>query len=348
MINNVNLSESLNNKLAIDANGLSRLKTAAHDNSPEAIKAVAKQFEGIFMNMLLKSMRDATPQDGEFDSEQTRSFTSMLDQQLAQNLSSKGLGLSEVLAKQLTARANIENGAVLEGTKTESSGFKAPANPIKLQDKTSNPLTQSSVSNNQITTIAETLLANESLVNNPVESFQQSVIGAKNAESIAEPKKINSSNSNSLISQFQQKMQNHVDTVSRNTGIPSQLMLGQAALESGWGSREIKANNGSNSHNLFGIKASGDWKGKVVEATTTEFIDGVKQKRIEKFRAYDSYTESFQDFANLMKANPRYNKVMENTNNPEAYAKALQQAGYATDPNYAAKLSAVIKRVTSG
>ncbi len=127
--------------------------------------------------------------------------------------------------------------------------------------------------------------------------------------------------------------------------MPSHLMLGQAALETGWGKKEIKAADGTPSFNLFGIKATGNWQGKVVEATTTEYINGFKQKRIEKFRAYDSYAESFKDFANMMKSNPRYQQVVANTHNIEHYAQAMQNAGYATDPAYAKKLASVIQKV---
>lgn len=122
-------------------------------------------------------------------------------------------------------------------------------------------------------------------------------------------------------------------------------MIGQAALESGWGKREIKGSDGTSSHNLFGIKANASWKGKVVEAMTTEYVNGIKQKRIEKFRAYDSYAETFQDFAKLMKNNPRYERVMANLDNVNNYAAAIQKSGYATDPNYASKLISVVNKV---
>jgi flagellar protein FlgJ len=141
-------------------------------------------------------------------------------------------------------------------------------------------------------------------------------------------------------------MTKHAEEASRTTGVPAHLMLGQAALESGWGKRELKGADGTPSNNLFGIKASGNWDGKVIEATTTEYVHGVKQKRIEKFRAYDSYTDSFKDFANMMSNNPRYNKVMANLDSVNSYAQAMQNAGYATDPNYASKLANVIQKVT--
>jgi flagellar protein FlgJ len=121
-------------------------------------------------------------------------------------------------------------------------------------------------------------------------------------------------------------------------------MLGQAALESGWGRREIKGRDGSTSHNLFGIKAGSDWKGKVVEAVTTEYVNGKAQRRVEKFRAYDSYADSFKDYAKLITNNPRYEKVLASGGDATSFARGLQKAGYATDPNYATKLASIIKK----
>ena len=130
--------------------------------------------------------------------------------------------------------------------------------------------------------------------------------------------------------------------VERATGIPAGYLLGQAGHETGWGRREIKAANGDNSFNLFGIKAGPSWKGKVAEVTTTEYMDGVAKKQVAKFRAYDSYQDAFKDYARMMTQSPRYAKVMQTASTPQAFASGLQRAGYATDPEYAAKLSRAI------
>jgi peptidoglycan hydrolase FlgJ len=140
---------------------------------------------------------------------------------------------------------------------------------------------------------------------------------------------------------FVDKLRVPAEQASRSTGIPAHLILGQAALESGWGKREIKMADGSDSHNLFGIKAGRDWNGKVAEVTTTEYHNGVASKQVERFRAYDSYAESFQDYAKLLSDNPRYDEVMGQAD-AKKFAQALQQAGYATDPRYAEKLAGVI------
>lgn len=131
--------------------------------------------------------------------------------------------------------------------------------------------------------------------------------------------------------------------IEKESGIPASYMVGQAGLETGWGRSEIKVAGGAPSYNLFGIKAGGNWKGKVAEVTTTEYVNGVAQKQVAKFRAYDSYDESFRDYARLITQSPRYAKVSEQTGSALAFASSLQKAGYATDPNYATKLSRAIE-----
>lgn len=128
----------------------------------------------------------------------------------------------------------------------------------------------------------------------------------------------------------------------KSSGIPSGYMLGQAGHETGWGKFEIKKAGGAPSFNLFGIKAGAGWTGKVAEITTTEYVDGVAKKTVAKFRAYDSYEDSFKDYARLITTAPRYAQASQQLDSPQAFASGLQKAGYATDPNYAAKLSRAI------
>ena len=133
------------------------------------------------------------------------------------------------------------------------------------------------------------------------------------------------------------------DRVAQDSGIPAAFMLGQAGHETGWGRSEIRTKDGSNAFNLFGIKAGKGWSGKVAEVTTTEYVNGQPRKTVAKFRAYDSYEESFKDYARLINENPRYEKARAKTHSAQAYAAELQKAGYATDPQYAAKLSRAIQ-----
>ena len=136
---------------------------------------------------------------------------------------------------------------------------------------------------------------------------------------------------------------NAAQRVARESGIPANYMLGQAGHETGWGKSEIRNKDGSNSFNLFGIKAGGSWTGKVAEVTTTEYVNGAPKKMTAKFRAYDSYEESFRDYARLIGTNPRYEKAMSQTGSAHSYASELQKAGYATDPAYAQKLGRAIQ-----
>lgn len=297
MINQPDLSS----KLALDSNGLNHLRAAAKENSPEAIRETAKQFEAMFLNMMLKSMRDATPQESMFESDQTRTYTAMLDQQLSQSLASKGMGLADVLIRQLTKSAQAFS------PDTRMPGFSAPEKP-------------------------DAISANPQAL---IQKMAQSLNAASPSDQAGHG------------GDFQQKMTAYAQEASLESGIPAQFMVGQAALESGWGKREIKHADGSPSYNLFGIKATGNWNGKVAETMTTEYINGEKIQRVEKFRAYDSYADSFKDFAGLISKNPRYQDVMGNLQHPYGYAHALQQAGYATDPNYADKLIKVIQRVSA-
>jgi flagellar protein FlgJ len=130
--------------------------------------------------------------------------------------------------------------------------------------------------------------------------------------------------------------------IEKASGIPASFMLGQAGHETGWGRHEIKMKGGAPSFNLFGIKAGAGWTGKVAEVTTTEYVNGVAKKQVARFRAYDSYEASFKDYARLISDTPRYSQAKLQTGSAHAFASGLQKAGYATDPDYANKLSRAI------
>ena len=275
--------------LALDPRGLERLRSQAGASPEKAVREASKQFEVLFVNMLLKGMREAAPQNGPLDSEQTRMYTGMLDQQLAQAMSARGIGLAEVMAKQLSRGGvtTIDPASILGGAARIRDG--AAVKP------------------------------------------------AANLAAIAPPV-----GPTSKASDFINRMWPHAVEAAKATGLPPHFIIGQAALESGWGAREIKAPDGSATHNLFGVKAGRSWVGDNVATKTTEFVNGVKQRVVDKFRSYASYADAFMDYANLLKNNPRYSAVLEAGNDPKAFAQGLQNAGYATDPAYAAKLQRII------
>lgn len=281
----------LSGKLALDTQALGQLRQSARANTPEATRAVATQFEALFINMMMKSMRDATPQDSLMDDEQGRMFTTMLDQQLSQNMAQRGIGLADMLVRQLSQAGAAAMPAAAPGAPM------AAASAAGVSAATAGAVSATPV-------------------------FRRD----------AAPH----------VREFQQKMSAHAEEASRETGIPARFMIGQAALETGWGRREIRHADGNTSHNLFGIKAGGDWKGKVALSVTTEYENGVPHTRIEKFRAYDSYADSFRDYARMVSTSPRYQGAMAGVHDAAAFAAGLQKAGYATDPFYAAKLARII------
>ena len=291
----------LSSKLALDTKDLAGLKQSAKAGSPEALKSAARQFEAMFINMMMKSARQATPAEGMTDNEQTKMFTGMLDQQLSQNLAKRGIGLADVLVRQLSAQASASQALAIGGDQNVATSAAMPAGA-----------------------------AADALLKTP------GALLAPSNTPMGKPKAAH-------IQSFQDKLTGPADAASAATGIPAKFMLGQAALETGWGKREIKNADGSSSHNLFGIKAGAGWTGKTVTAVTTEYVNGVPTTRSEKFRAYDSYADSFKDYANLLKNNPRYEKVLANATSATGFAQGLQRAGYATDPLYAAKLTRIIQ-----
>jgi flagellar protein FlgJ len=320
--------------LAIDANALNGLKNAAHANSPEAIRGAAKQFEAIFLNMMLKSMRDATPHDGPLDSEQSKTFTSMLDQQLSQTLANKGMGLAEVLIKQLSP-----NRGVPIPTTDNPAADGESLNGVSGDDLQTRIASQFGTHGNPFAAIApHGSLTSQSLAK--LAYYQESKSGDDKQPGSGELG--DHKNLHELIAEFSLRMGPAADRVSKATGVPAIFMLAQAALESGWGKHEIKFADGKSAHNLFGIKANDQWTGRTAYANTSEFIDGVKVARVEKFRAYDSYAESFKDFVNLLKSNPRYKQVLQSVHDPISYSNAMQKSGYATDPQYGKKLQSTI------
>ncbi|CNH36228.1 flagellar assembly peptidoglycan hydrolase FlgJ [Yersinia pekkanenii] len=284
---------------AYDTQSLNALKRDVVRDPQGNLKQVAQQVEGMFVQMMLKSMRSALPQGGVMNSDQTHLYTSMYDQQIAQQMSVKGLGLADMMVEQLSG--------------TTSPSETAGTVPM--------------------------LLDNQVLQTLPAQALAQMVRRAMPAAPV--------NNSASLpqgTSNFVARMSIPAQIASQQSGIPHQLIVAQAALESGWGQREIPTADGKTSYNVFGIKAGSNWNGPVSEITTTEYEQGVAKKTTARFRVYGSYVEAVSDYVKLLTQNPRYASVAA-AQSPEQGAHALQQAGYATDPQYAQKLVSVIQQM---
>ena len=304
----------ISGKFALDVQAVNELRIAARKTGQDGLEAAARQFEALFMNMILKSMREATPKDSLMDSEQSRLYTSMLDQQLSQSMASRGLGLAEIMVRQLRHSLPPDTAPQMDAL--------TPTAPQP------GALTQQRAETQELP-----------------EQSQPWGQAPKAAPVTFQPGQQSQTQQSPAI-EFQVRLMAHANEASQATGIPARFMLGQAALESGWGKRELHTADGMPSHNLFGIKAGANWNGPVVEAVTTEYVNGVARKTVEKFRAYASYADGFRDYANFLRSNPRYAGVLAQAAqglDAEGFAHGLQRAGYATDPNYADKLSRIIK-----
>jgi flagellar protein FlgJ len=304
--------------LAADVQGVRDLRTKFRIDREAGIKAAAQEFEALLLQMMLKSMRAATDQDSLMDNEASRFFTGMLDEQIAQDLSRTGsIGLAQMLEEQLR----------------RSVGGTSPAAPLKRE--------------------AHALLQAATLAASSGENLPLAALGNPDGlaaltgatRNAAAPVSLRNMSAAATPGEFVRQMWPHAVGASRHTGIPPQFLIAHAALESGWGQRDIKNADGSPAYNLFGIKAGGSWRGKSTEITTTEYENDVPVTQKARFRAYDSYAEAFADYARLLADNPRYSGVIGSQNGTE-FARRLQQAGYASDPKYAEKLSAIINGPT--
>ncbi|AUU84954.1 flagellar assembly peptidoglycan hydrolase FlgJ [Leclercia adecarboxylata] len=287
---------------AWDTQSLNELKSKAGKDPAGNIRPVARQVEGMFVQMMLKSMREALPKDGIFSSDSTRLYTSMYDQQISQQMTAgKGLGLADVIVKQMAAA---------QGVPPEEAPQQVPMK-FDLERVTSYQ--------NQ----ALTQMVRKAVPKVP-ESNDEPLTG----------------DSKDFLAQLSLPAR----LASQQSGVPHHLILAQAALESGWGQRQIRRENGEPSFNIFGVKASGSWKGPTTEITTTEYENGEAKKIKAKFRVYSSYLEALSDYVGLLSRNPRYAAVTQAAT-AEQGAQALQNAGYATDPQYARKLTSMIQQL---
>ena len=271
----------------------------------EQQKQVAKQFEALFLQMMLKRMREATPKEGLFDSQQTQMLQSMADEQLALHLATPGIGLAQSILAQMR----------------QGKPGDLPAEAVQRLGQGIDPDFQTGGSR-QVSALMDVMRNNR--------ASDRALAAAEGAPE--------------HVINFVSKMSRAATLASQQSGVPARLIMGQAALESGWGQREIKHEDGHTSYNLFGIKAGPSWKGKVVNVLTTEYEGGVAKKVTQPFRAYSSYEESFADYARLIGNSPRYEAVTQARNEIEA-ARRIQSAGYATDPQYAQKLIGVMSQL---
>lgn len=297
-----------------DLQGLAGLRRQVRQNSPEAIRDAAKQFEAVFIQMMLKSMRTASLSDGGImDSDQSRFYRDMFDQQIALSMAQQGrLGIADQMTRQL-------GGAEAD----------QPARPVSP-----------SIAGDPLATLRQ------------VERIRSSVAMPTVAATTARARAVDNERNPypagdapfepSSPAAFVRRMWPHAQDAARQLGVAPEVLIAQAAHETAWGKSVPRFADGRSSHNLFGIKANRGWEGERVVNSTLEFVDGVPIRQRDGFRAYPSYADSFNDYVRFLQVNPRYTEALSLVKDGAAYLRALQRAGYATDPNYAKKIQGLM------
>ena len=321
-------------------NGLQSIKHQAKTDKDGALDAVAKQFESIFVSMMIKSMRDANKGFSEgnlLQSSESDSYRQMFDSQLAVTLSTgKGIGLADVIKRQLSK----STGGLGPGNDPKSFELNKAYNLDDYNRRSLSPRLSQDEMHQAMAKIENSLqeIANSSF-SEKLGQQQTEIDGSSVHHAISESE-IDFSSPDKFI----QSLYPYAKNVEQETGIDARLMLAQSALETGWGKHQIMKEDGSPSFNLFGIKAQQGWAGDSANITTTEYRGGLAMKEQASFRSYQSYGESFKDYANFLNDNERYKSALQQAADPKEFAVALQNSGYATDPNYANKINSIMDR----
>ncbi|WP_406819477.1 flagellar assembly peptidoglycan hydrolase FlgJ [Pseudomonas sp. KnCO4] len=354
-----------------DLNRLSSLKHGDRDSDAN-VRKVAQEFESLFISEMLKASRkasDVLADDNPMNTETVKQYRDMYDQQLAVSMSREGggIGLQDVLVRQLSknksAPANTSPFPRIDGNAPTLWGNKV-AEPVHAAQANAGRNDVAALNSRRLalpSRVTDRLLAgivpSAATTNNaavPARDGQQvaktfavpdnglRILGRAVAQPPLAPKKAFADSD-----EFVATMLPMAEQAAKRIGIDPRYLVAQAALETGWGKSVMRNSDGSSSHNLFGIKASGNWQGDSARAITSEFRDGQFVKETAAFRSYDSYQDSFHDLVSLLQNNSRYQDAVKAADKPEQFVQELQKAGYATDPNYASKISQIARQMKS-
>lgn len=354
-----------------DLNRLSSLKHGDRDSDAN-VRKVAQEFESLFISEMLKASRkasDVLADDNPMNTETVKQYRDMYDQQLAVSMSREGggIGLQDVLVRQLSKN---------KGTPANTSPFPRIEDnaPTLWGNKVAEPVhaAQSTATRNDVAALNSRRLALPSKLTDRLmagivpsaASTNTAAVQARDGQQVAKafavpdnglrilgravaqpplaPKKAFADSD-----EFVATMLPMAEQAAKRIGIDPRYLVAQAALETGWGKSVMRNTDGSSSHNLFGIKATGNWEGGEARAITSEFRDGQFVKETAAFRSYDSYQDSFHDLVSLLQNNSRYQDAVKAADKPEQFVQELQKAGYATDPNYASKISQIARQMKS-
>ncbi len=299
---------------AVDFHGLNQLRQQAVKDSQaeQTLKQVAGQFESLFVNMMLKSMRQASLAEGIFDSTQSKMYQDMADQQLASDLSMRGgLGLQDAIIKQLGSyQLQSSEPARADQAYGYDTVIIRPALAKKVNEMMIEQIRDIHAENIETDAKTEVIDAGEVIFNSPKE--------------------------------FVQTLWPYAQQAAEKIGVAPEVILSQAALETGWGKFVLKGKDGDTSFNLFNIKADKSWNGNSVSKVALEYREGKAYNEASQFRSYDSYQDSFNDYIEFLQTQPRYRNALRHTNDAEAFVEQLHKAGFATDPNYSDKIKRIM------
>lgn len=281
-----------------DVQGLEKLRAQYKSNPNGVKKEVAQQFEALFVQMLMRSMREANESfsSGLFSSSDMSIYQDMFDKQLSLSFSQQGLGIAKMIEENIDHQQGVLPDAKPTPTVMTADHSIIPRTTVESSHPAAQP-----------------------------------VVAQTKTEHFATPK------------EFIHKLTGFAKQAAQMIGVHPAVLLAQAALETDWGKKIIAHNKGGTSYNLFNIKSDPNWRKDTSTTATLEQKNGVIVKQHASFKNYDSFHESFMDYVNLISKNPRYQKAMASANEPKAYAQALQEAGYATDSNYANKIMNIMK-----
>lgn len=331
-----------------DINSLTSLKAQAKTDRNGAIKAAAKQFESMFLQMMLKQMRAASFGDPIFDSQASDTYRSMFDQQLALNLSERGsLGIAKLIERQLGATQEVNTVNPFNFNASGISRSFAPGVPAAADGAPAYPEQPVPGTNTNVDTPRQGVLLPG--IFSADELFPQTALEKEHEYDETEELPLAAAGKQTVYespAQFVEDIWPHAQRAANELGIPTEAIVSQAALETGWGKHVMHRSEGGSSFNMFGIKADHRWHGDRVSVPTTEYRDGVVQRERASFRAYDSYEEAFADYVGFLKNSGRYDDALKNTNTADQFLSGLQAAGYATDPNYANKIGGILRSDT--
>ncbi|CAD5109253.1 flagellar assembly peptidoglycan hydrolase FlgJ [Zestomonas carbonaria] len=350
-----------------DLNRLNQFKVGG--DSESNLRKVAQEFESLFLNQMLKAMRSANEvfAEGNFmNSNETKMYQDMHDQQLAISMSrDKGMGLADVLVRQMSqlkkgssrpnpfaqtgdnsvAKADKPLPAV-DSARDDSKliNQRRLALPGKLTDRLLAGIVPSATPADGQPLAQKDWLPAKVYPAPETAALDTTASDALRGRRLAQPPLAPGKSAFSSPAEFVAAMLPMAQEAAEKIGLDARYLVAQAALETGWGKSIIRQQDGSSSHNLFGIKSHG-WDGKSARVLTTEYKGGQAVKEAASFRAYDSFRQSFHDYVDFLQSNGRYGTALNTTDNPERFVKELQRAGYATDPNYARKVAQIAKQM---